>query len=911
MQSLQSRITISLVSVVVLLVATMTLLVQHEFSDRIIQTETKHAQEIADLTLMTISNEYTALRFHRESLIRERRQTIKNNVAIAFSHISREYRRYINNEISEDEAKQCVIDCFKKLRYSDDVGYFWINDCTQPVPRMIMHPTIPELNGTILDNPEYNTAMGTNKNLFTAFADVCLADGEGYVEYLWPKPSAEGLTEQQPKLSFVKLLPEWNWIVGTGVYIDDIEKECQAHFDEIKSAMFENLAKIKIAQSDYIFIASGDNIMQLHPKLIGANVSLINNPSTDSSLMDDIKSAINNGEDKLKYLWNKPGKSETKLFPKTAFIRYFKPLDWYIVISVYDDELIAPALALRSKTLLISFLFLIVAIFLTWRLGRSIAQPISNLAAAARNIKDEGIINVKPLPIAGTIETQVLGTCLQSMVDTLREEQQELHMMSFLVESAAGPIVMSDFDGKLVYANPAFLDQWGYDNENDVLEKVINDFWISDESIENITESIQENKYTFEEIQAKKKDGTAFPVQLIAAMVKNEQDTAVAIVYSLLDITERKQAEDVIKNYNMALKAEVQVRTEELLEKNSLLENEVSERKKTELELKNTTSQLIQTEKMATIGQLAAGIAHEINTPLGAIGSSCSTMQKQFENIINNVDTELNLYKDNKALINDIIDQILQCDTFPSSRQFRERKAFINKQLTEMKVENPDFAAAILTGIYPTDGHEACLDIFQKDNSTAVLNFIQKIADIFNGIRIINTAVQQSSRVIFALKDYARAEEKQEMIEADIKDTIETAIILYGNKIKHGVELKLDFDDVPAIPCHPHELCQIWTNLISNAIYAMDNNGTLEIKLESDDNNIKITFSDSGHGIPVDVKNNIFEPLYTTKPKGEGTGLGLDIVKRIIERHSGSITCESKVGIGTTFVVTLPHKVNQ
>ena len=906
MKSLHSRIAISLVSVVIVLVATMTLLVQHEVSNRIIRSETKHAQEIADLTLMTISNEYTAYSFHRESLIRERRQTIKNNITIAFSNLEREYQQYKDGTISENDAKQDIIDCLNTMRYDNGIGYFWINDCTRPIPKMIMHPTIPELNGTILDKPDYNCALGKNENLFKAFVDVCLSDGEGYVDYLWPKPSDKGLTEQQPKLSFVKLFHDWNWVIGTGVYIDDIEKECQGHFNEIKAAMFDNLAKIKIAQSGYIYIVCGDNIMQLHPNLTGRDVSLLNNPVNDNSMIDEIVTAVKNEIYKIKYKWSKPGEPDDKLYPKTAFIRYFKPLDWYIVISVYDDELIAPAITLRTKILWVSFIFIVIAVILSWWLGRSIARPISNLASAARNISNKGIIDVKPLPIAGTIETQILGTCLQSMVDSLKEEQQELHMKSFLVESAASPIVMSDLEGKLIYVNPAFLKTWGYENDNDVLGCSIVDFWVVTEGIDGIRQIMLEHGYFSEDIQAKRKDGTIFYVQITAAMVYDKEDNSIAMMYSHLDISKRKQAEDVIKNYNADLKAEVQARTEELLDKNILLENEVNERKKTELELKNTTSQLIQTEKMATIGQLAAGIAHEINTPLGAIGSSCSILQKQFENIMNNLDIEFKLYQENKLLIDNIIEKTSHCDTVLSSRQFRERKAFLQQRLNEMEVDNSDSAAAILAGIYPIDNHESCLPVFEKNNSADVLAFIQKVADIFNGIRIINTAVKQSSRVIFALKDYARAEEKQEMVKADIRDTIETAIILYGNKIKYGIELKLEFQDVPIISCHPHELCQIWTNLISNAIHAMDNNGTLEILLTSDAKNIKITFSDTGHGIPDEIMKSIFEPLYTTKPKGEGTGLGLDIVRRILDRHSGSISCTSEVGTGTTFTVSLP-----
>ena len=905
MKSLQSKISFGLASVVVIIVATTAILVQHEVSNRTIESETQHAQEIADLTLMTISNEYHAYTFHRESLLRERRQTIKNHMSLIFAYIEYQYRRFDAGLITDNEAKSSIIGDLKGLRYDNGIGYFWINDCTQPIPKMIMHPTIPDLDGTILDKPEFHCAVGTNENLFTVFVDTCLKNGEGFVEYYWPKPTPDGLTQQQPKISFVKLFEKWDWIIGTGVYIDDIEKECQANFNKMKESMFKNLEEIKIAQSGYIFIVSGDDKMQLHPQLKGSDASSLYNPITNMKMTDEIKNAVQNGKYIFDYLWSKPGEPEENQYVKTAYIRYFEPLDWYIVISVYKDELLAPAASISSKIIWTSLVFLFLATLLSIALGRSISRPITSLARAAKKIENEGIENTT-LPIKGSTETQTLGSCLQSMVDTLQQEQEKLHMQSFLVESAASPIVMSDMDGKLTYANPAFLLLWGYDFENEVVGRNINNFWEVTDTIEHIRQSIKENGHLSQELQATRKDNSHFPIKMMAAIVYDKENIAVAMMYSPVDISEQKHAEDVIKNYNISLQAEVQTRTEELVEKNVLLEKEIKERKRTENELKTATSQLIQTEKMATIGQLAAGVAHEINTPLGAINSSCSTLEKQFADIINNLDTEFAIYSDNRELIKNMISQITSSKSEFSSRQLRERKNALSRKLTALGIENPESAAAALTNICPDEDCDHCINIFEQNNSQEILSFLQRISDIVHGIRIIDKAIKQSSRVIFVLKDYARSEIHQKMIVADVKDTIDTAIVLYGNKIKHGVELKLDLQDTPEILCHPHELCQIWTNLISNAIHAMNNQGTLSISLNSDEKNIFITFADTGSGIPGRIRDKIFEPMFTTKPKGEGTGLGLDIVKRILNRHSGSISFETKPEKGTTFLVTIP-----
>lgn len=140
------------------------------------------------------------------------------------------YAAYESGELTEEEAKEKSKQEIKTLRYDEGTGYFWINDDSEPIPTMIMHTTVPSLDGTRVDNPSYNVAYGTDKNLFSAFVDVTKVDTDkdgklnGYVDYLWPKPTGDGeLTKDQPKLSYVEKFDPWGWIVGTGIYVDDIE----------------------------------------------------------------------------------------------------------------------------------------------------------------------------------------------------------------------------------------------------------------------------------------------------------------------------------------------------------------------------------------------------------------------------------------------------------------------------------------------------------------------------------------------------------------------------------------------------------------------------------------------------------------------------------------------------------------
>ena len=161
-------------------------------------------------------------------------------------------------------------------------------------------------------------------------------------------------------------------------------------------------------------------------------------------------------------------------------------------------------------------------------------------------------------------------------------------------------------------------------------------------------------------------------------------------------------------------------------------------------------------------------------------------------------------------------------------------------------------------------------------------------------------------KIIFALKNYIYSSDANEMLLSNIKENINMILLLYSNHIKHGVEVELELDNIPDIMCYVDELNQVWSNLINNALQAMNFQGNLYIKGENAENTVSISIRDNGCGIPDEIIDMIFEPMFTTKPKGEGSGIGLDLVKQIITKHNGTISVESTVGIGSCFTVTLP-----
>jgi signal transduction histidine kinase len=204
-------------------------------------------------------------------------------------------------------------------------------------------------------------------------------------------------------------------------------------------------------------------------------------------------------------------------------------------------------------------------------------------------------------------------------------------------------------------------------------------------------------------------------------------------------------------------------------------------------------------------------------------------------------------------------------------------------------------------GIYQDDITKF-LPLLQNSQSRKILHIAYKLVSLQKSAQTITTAVQRAGKVIFALKSFAHYDHSGNKITTQIDASIETVLTLYHSQLKHGVEVIKNYAKLPSILCYPDELNQVWTNLIHNALQAMDNKGTLQIDLVEQENQILISITDSGSGIPDEIKFRIFEPFFTTKPAGEGSGLGLDIVKKIIDKHEGKIEIDSQPG-KTTFSV--------
>ncbi|MEZ7892075.1 MAG: PocR ligand-binding domain-containing protein [Candidatus Wallbacteria bacterium] len=489
------------------------------------------------------------------------------------------------------------------------------------------------------------------------------------------------------------------------------------------------------------------------------------------------------------------------------------------------------------------------------------------------------------------------------------ENEQKFRL---IFENAPYSIVINRIcDYKFVDVNSKFLKNNNLTKE-EVLFKTpqqLVDF-CNPEDLENITREFlrkgRVNQYHYKII---KQNGELVHelASLYPITFRNEK----CVVSILVDITRQIKAEEALQELNNQLEQKVLEQTEMLRQSNKELNDTNRELQKTLTNLNTAQEHIIQSEKLSALGQLAAGIAHELNTPLGVIFSSSHSLTELADKkFINNLETIDTLGPKEKKCFKELLSKCFEKKLEIKLTHDRKKRKEIQAILESRGIKNSEFTASLIlkTGIELSCFEKA--DFFECEQTDKILEYLIDIISITNFSRIIHNAAEKASHVVNALRSYLTSDSVEEVSSFDIENEIETTLTLFYNSIKHGITVERRFEPGLKVSGNRPKLNQVWMNLINNAIQAMNYKGILTIRTEKDDEHTFIHFSDTGTGIPESIKEKIFEPFFTTKKHGEGIGLGLDICKKIIEKYGGIIYFSSSPS-GTTFSVKLPCRENK
>jgi len=435
---------------------------------------------------------------------------------------------------------------------------------------------------------------------------------------------------------------------------------------------------------------------------------------------------------------------------------------------------------------------------------------------------------------------------VEDITEQVRAEYA-LRIRDRAMAAASNGIFISDANRPflpIIYCNPAMVHLTGYSLHEIIGQKCL--FWHgtaqSSKTVMQIMGALQNGTECRFTVKHHTRDGTLSWNELSFSPVRDSEGNLTHFIGVMTDITLRRLAEEKVAE-----------RTRSLRLSQKTLEEQSEKLRDTNQKLKDNQAQLVHSEKMASLGQLAAGIAHEINNPLGFIQSNLTTLDDYIE----------------------VFKQLF--------KHYSELTKSIDESDEELLLE----ALAAIQNLRE-----------EEDIDYVIQDVDLLLVESLNG-------AERVKEIVKSLKSFARIDEA-DLKEADLNEGIEATLRIIWNELKYKCKVEKNLQKLPPIRCFPGQLNQVFMNLIVNAAQAIEEKGMVTIETEATDTEILVRISDTGKGIPEENIPKLFNPFFTTKPVGEGTGLGLSISYGIIQKHNGKIEVESEVGKGTTFTIHIP-----
>jgi PAS domain S-box-containing protein len=556
-----------------------------------------------------------------------------------------------------------------------------------------------------------------------------------------------------------------------------------------------------------------------------------------------------------------------------------------------------------------SIIFLIVfllsnSIFLGFTL--KISKPFKDLVALANKIESQDY-QENNIVLPNTNEIQVLHKSLISLMDSLKSREefkdnllrelesqvkaqtQELNQLSLVAKHTTNGVVITDRDRRIIWVNKSFEQLTGYSLKEvkGQTPKLFQFEKTDKETIARINKLLSENKIVNEEVLNKSKDGREYWLSLNIVPILNKDNQVDGYIAVEIDITEQKNREALIQKMN------------------ETLEQKVLENTKKNMDLSKS---LVEQDKLATIGEISAGIAHDLNTPLGTIRVGADNVRYMIDHIMSK---ELNY------LSSDELKYILEnaptrdVENFIGGLQLRKEKALFIDFL-KSHYENLDeqilisIAELAVRARISLNDEEILSRIFSSSNPLLFADVFYQIYQACNQLETIKSSSDKAVKVVQDVRSFIKGENSfNEKRLFNLKENISTVLGVFRYELEHGVDLRLEIDPSIEMVGFDVKLFQLWSNLLKNAIEAMDEQDQKYIGIFSkiEENKLQISFENNGPKIPEDVQKNMFNKFYTTKEKKSGSGMGLSIVQNILTDHNASIDVYSDNEI-TRFTVT-------
>ena len=426
--------------------------------------------------------------------------------------------------------------------------------------------------------------------------------------------------------------------------------------------------------------------------------------------------------------------------------------------------------------------------------------------------------------------------------EAIAEKNRSLRKLTEAVEQSANSVIITGTDGNIEYVNNYFTQLTGYSKEEAIgnnldFLKVTGE---SEDTNRKMLQAVTAGEQWSGELHILKKSGELYWEYASISPLKNDAAETISCIAIKQDITERKLAEENIIRLNAELEQRVRERTAALETSNRQLENAYTD-------LQAAQSKMLQQEKMASIGQLAAGVAHEINNPMGFITSNLTSLDKYVVKL----------------------------------------KDFISRQSDLLQNGKGD--------------HE--LERLKEKRKELKIDFI--LEDIKDLTRESLSGAERVKKIVQDLKSFSRVDQA-EYKQADINECIESTINIVWNELKYKATITREYGEIPLTICYPQQLNQVFMNILMNAANAIEKQGQITVRTWKDDGSILASVCDTGCGMASEIMKRIFEPFFTTKEVGKGTGLGLSITYDIIKNHGGEITVQSEIGKGSCFTIRIP-----